>query len=287
MKYVDLELGETLEILLKTLTGVKSMMRMILLYIMLLGTACSNSHVYILSNDFLSPTETVNSANAVAPNNVDNEKSKTKSDNINSKAKDVTLLIPEGWHILEKEEPVKAEGDLNKDGIKDIAIVIEKTQESNERSLLIAFGNEDHTYSLSIIADNVVLGAFEGGGWGDPFDDLIIDRGSVVVSDFGGGITRWYHKYRFSFQDNDWYLIGATVGENHLIKESTEMGNDEDDYNLLTGDFISTRTNENGEVKTTKGNRGKRKLIKLREFDIDQMYNEIFIGLRKEVERIV
>lgn len=38
----------------------------------------------------------------------------------------------------------------------------------------------------SIIADKVVLKADEGGVWGNPFESLTIDRGSVVVSDYGG-----------------------------------------------------------------------------------------------------
>lgn len=255
------------------------MMKKVFLSFVLLGfiTACSNSYDDNSSNNFLSPepkvkpTETVNNDNNLVPNKVEKEKSKINSDDNNSNAKDVTSLIPTGWHILEHSEPVKAEGDLNKDGIQDIALIIERAIDIDARSLLIAFGTKENTYSLSIIADNVVLPVFAGGGYGDPFNGLNIDRGSVVVSDYGGSDDRWYHKYRFRFQDNDWFLIGATMGENHPIKEGTEMGNDVDDYNLLTGDFISTRTNENGEVKITKGNRGKKKLVKLREFDIDEM----------------
>ncbi|MDF2925802.1 MAG: hypothetical protein K0R57_4716 [Paenibacillaceae bacterium] len=170
---------------------------------------------------------------------------------------------------MESHAPVKAEGDLNKDGIPDMAIIIEKTEDSIEasRSLLIAFGTKEQTYLLSILAEHVILSESEGGVFGDPFDSMEIDRGSVVVSDYGGSNVRWYHKYRFRFQDNDWYLIGATTGTNYLISDAIGMGNSEDDYNLLTGDFIKKKTNEQGEVEITKGNRGKKQLIKLREFD--------------------
>jgi hypothetical protein len=196
------------------------------------------------------------------------------SDDSNSNAKDITSLIPTGWHILDvnyENAKAKAEGDLNKDGIQDIAIVIENTADIDDRSLLIAFGTKDNTYSLSIIADNVILGALDGGGWGDPFDGIIIDRGSVVVNDYGGSGQRWYHNYRFRFQENDWYLIGATMGWNHPIKEGTEMAFDTEDYNLLTGDYIFDKIEENGEEKITKGNRGKKKLVKLSDFNIDDM----------------
>jgi hypothetical protein len=245
-KFVNKTLGETLEILQKTLTEVKSMMKKILLHLVLIGylTACSNSsdgnstNVILSTEPIVKPTETANNDNNLAPNKVDNEKSKFNSDDSNSKAKEITSLIPTGWHILENREPVKVEGDLNKDGIQDIALIIEKTTDIDARSLLIAFGTKDNTYSLSIIADNVILPVIVGGGYGDPFDGLMIDRGSVVVSDFGGGSGRWFHKYRFRFQENDWYLIGATMGSNHSIKEDKEMVFDTEDYNLLTGDYI-------------------------------------------------
>ncbi|MNO65133.1 hypothetical protein D3C76_558760 [compost metagenome] len=188
-------------------------------------------------------------------------------------SKGITSIIPSGWRLFEivEGEPVTAEGDLNKDGISDIAAIIEETtldtEEAPPRALLIAFGTDENTYSLSIIAEHVVLTADEGGAWGDPFESLTIDRGSVVYSDYGGSNWRWYNKYRFRFQDHDWYLIGATMGTHHTMTASA----DEEDYNLLTGDYILKITDENGKVVTTKGNRGKKELIKLKEFNIEEM----------------
>ncbi len=185
-------------------------------------------------------------------------------------AQDVASLIPAGWNLLNDPQNVIAEGDLNRDGIPDVAMVIERAEGGLEapRSLLIAFGTKENTYSLSILAEHVILSAWEGGVFGDPFSGLSIDRGSVVVSDYGGSSTKWYHTYRFRFQDNDWYLIGATMGTIFPISEELGMGVDEDDYNLLTGDYISKRTNKAGAEEVTKGNRGKKPLVKLGEFDI-------------------
>ncbi|WP_373231368.1 hypothetical protein [Cohnella sp.] len=193
----------------------------------------------------------------------------------NSKVKDISSLIPDGWGILKAfdEELVKAEGDLNKDAINDIAIVIEEIKESEEapsRALLIAFRNKEGTLSLSIIAKKVILEKDEGGVWGDPFESLSIDRGSVLVSDYGGSNWRWYNRYRFRFQDNDWYLIGATMGS-YFTGNATMDNADEEDYNLLTGDYLIKRTDEEGYVKITKGNRGKKQLVKLSEFNIEDM----------------
>lgn len=269
------------------------MKKKILIYVVLLGilTACSNVDDNYSSNNSsteeleIKQAENKNDDNAQVQVEIDNEKSDFNGNDNNSKVKDVTSLIPSGWHILEDRfegKPVKAKGDLNKDGVEDVAIVIEKTQETEgekaqeseffgaPRSLLIAFGNEDNTFSLSIIADDVVLPEEAGGVWGDPFDSLTIDRGSVVLSDYGGSNWRWYNKYRFRFQDNDWFLIGATMGW-YFTGTSTSENGDEDDYNLLTGDYILRRTDENGKVKYIKGNRGKKKLVKLSEFNINDM----------------
>lgn len=183
---------------------------------------------------------------------------------------DFKSLVPTGWHILEKpkDKPAIAEGDLNKDGIPDIAAVIEKTETTGDdspRSLLIAFGTGNGNYTLSILADHVVLRANEGGPHGDPFDGILIDRGSVVLSDFGGSRWKWSDKYRFRFQNNDWYLIGLTK----TSYDGATTATDEDDYNLLTGDFIQTKT-DSGSAKPviTKGNRGP-KTVLLREFKAD------------------
>lgn len=197
--------------------------------------------------------------------------SANKAIEVPNKEEDLLSLIPKGWHILEKVEgePVKAVGDLNKDGINDIAVVIEEDKkaenEAPRRALLIAFGNKDNTYTLSTIAENAILKADEGGIWGDPLEGISIDRGSVLIKFYGGSNWRWYRTYRFRFQNNDWYLIGATLGS-YFTGTTTIDNADEEDYNLLTGDFIIKKADEKGNMKITKGNRGKRKLLKLKDF---------------------
>jgi hypothetical protein len=193
---------------------------------------------------------------------------KTKHPSVN----DITSLIPNGWHVLEivKGELVEAVGDLNNDGISDIVTVIEetsKTEEAPSRALIIAFGHKNKTYSLSIKAEKAILKSDEGGVWGDPFESVSIDRGSVLLSFYGGSIDRWYYLYRFRFQDNDWFLIGATLG-NYYTGTTTQDNADEEDYNLLTGDYVIKIQDEQGKSNTTKGNRGRKQLTKLKEFDV-------------------
>jgi hypothetical protein len=191
---------------------------------------------------------------------------KNKSDN---DIKGITSLIPSGWHVLQKDDGklAIAEGDLNKDGIADKAFVTEESKElDSPRNLLIVFGNKDNAYTLSIKAEKAILSGYEGGGFGDPFDNIQVDRGSILLKFFGGSSTRWYSYYRFRYQDNGWYLIGATEGSLVPIDDGT-MDNVEDDYNLLTGDYISRKLID-GKIKTIKGNRGKKDLLNLNNFDV-------------------
>lgn len=191
-----------------------------------------------------------------------------------SEAKNPAVLMPEGWQQLVRQSgPVRVEGDLNKDGIQDIAMVIEKLESGEdqvpERALLIAFGSKDGTYTRSIMADKAILKADEGGIWGDPLADIYIDRGSLIVSFYGGSNDRWYGNYRFRFQNEDWYLIGATVGS-FYSGTMTETTGDEEDYNLLTGDYVKRIVDDPKAEKITShtitGNMGKKKLLKLSDF---------------------
>jgi hypothetical protein len=202
-----------------------------------------------------------------------------KKDKIDNNAQDllkdnsgqhISAFIPEGW-----DELASAEGDLNKDGIIDKAIIIEKSNKSeldSPRSLLIAFGNENNTYKLSIRADKAILLKNEGGVFGDPFQDIVIDRGSVLLKFFGGASIKWNRYFRFRFQDNGWYLIGFTEGSYEAIGD--EMYYLENDYNLLTGDYDCISENlEDGKIKTIKDNIGKKQLLNLKDFVANEYYD--------------
>ncbi|WP_341282648.1 hypothetical protein [Paenibacillus sp. FSL H8-0537] len=85
---------------------------------------------------------------------------------------------------------------------------------------------------------------------------------------FGGSNWRWYNTYRFRYQDADWFLIGATTGSYFTGNELMENA-DEDDYNLLTGDFVKkTWDEEAGKQVIESGNRGEQELVKIQNFDV-------------------
>ncbi|WP_168120128.1 hypothetical protein [Paenibacillus sp. HB172176] len=218
------------------------------------------------------PVESVKPVESVEPTaSAGTEESST--DGKEAAGDDFSAILPQGWHLLESPPgtPVMIEGDLNKDGIDDIAAVIEKLESEEgaapSRSLLIALGTTAETYELSVIAENAILSADEGGVWGDPFESIAIDRGSIVVSHYGGSNWRWYSRYRFRYQDEDWYLIGATSGS-YNTGATTIENSDEEDYNLLTGDFSIRRMGDDGKTTTETGRGETHPLISLKEFDI-------------------
>ncbi|WP_105616414.1 hypothetical protein [Vallitalea okinawensis] len=188
-----------------------------------------------------------------------------------SSVENTLSFIPEGWSIAKNNmgELAEVEGDLNKDGINDKAIVIQNNaieDHAQDRDLLIAFGNSDGTYELSIRADKAILLSNEGGTFGDPFEGISIDRGSILLKFFGGSSEKWYYRFRFRFEDNGWYLIGATEGG--LINVNGNMEDINEDYNLLTGDYIINEL-EDGKLVTKKGKMDTKELIDLENFSLE------------------
>jgi hypothetical protein len=178
--------------------------------------------------------------------------------NVEKGDSDIGEFIPEGWEVLDS-----AEGDLNKDGINDKAFIIEPIDKLTlERNLLIAFGNKDGTYTLSINSRKAILLSHEGGPFGDPFLDICVDRGSVLIK-FMGGSIRWHKYYRFRYQDGDWYLIGFTEGGYERIGDG--MCCLQRDFNLITGDYIEDKI-ENGGIVAIERRLPKKQLRKLKDF---------------------
>lgn len=183
------------------------------------------------------------------------------------KGRTVESFVPEGWKLI-----AQTSGDLNKDGLSDIAGVVESSRkwegdsgDAAPRLLFIAFQGTDGLYRLSVQTEKAILREDQGGVWGDPFESLSVDRGSILIKFYGGSNYRWGYIYRFRYQDGGWYLIGATI-------DSYFTGTGEgftEDFNLLTGKMIRTKTDDKGRKKEETINRGKKKLIHLKDFDIN------------------
>jgi hypothetical protein len=177
---------------------------------------------------------------------------------IKSSGKSIEEFIPGDWKVLDK-----VEGDLNKDNMIDAAIVIEYTKEvtieSNEdgeetadtskpRVLFILLKDSAGTYNLSTQSNDFILLSSDGAMLGDPYSPMEIQNGSLILNFTGGGPSMWVLKYRFRYQNNDWYLIGAT--NTGLVRGTGDV--ETYDYNFITGDVEIKKGNISEEKEMKK-----------------------------------
>jgi len=82
---------------------------------------------------------------------------------------------------------------------------------------------------------------------GDPFQKIDIIRNCIVIDHFGGSREKWNYTHRYRFQNDNFYLIGATV-----IIESPCDYIESLDYNLSTAKAIYSTKKDNCENGTKK-----------------------------------
>ena len=152
-------------------------------------------------------------------------KDDTTSDNKEPEVcNDVKSFVPEGWEIVNQEK-----GDLNKDGISDVALVIQETDsekiekidgitlDSNPRELIILFGKaQKDCFELNTKSETFIV-AHEDEIMEDPFDGIEIKNGTLRITfkifySMGSWVSANYG-YIWRFQDDTFKLIGANSSE--------------------------------------------------------------------------
>lgn len=176
-----------------------------------------------------------------------------------------TIAAPAGYKKLGE-----ATGDLDKDGVAEKVAVFDterNTDMGTEREIQV-FKKTDGAWTLWHKSIGAVLPSENGGVMGDPFQDIKIENGSIVLFHFGGSRYKWTYTHRFRFQNSAWQLIGATVNNGTPCEYWENI-----DYNLSTGKVKyekETEDCEGGEdnVKTTKKSKDfTKKLAKLPPMD--------------------
>ncbi|GAB5551670.1 MAG: hypothetical protein Sapg2KO_12610 [Saprospiraceae bacterium] len=140
-----------------------------------------------------------------------------------------TIPTPEGFTVL-----LEAEGDLDKDRQAEKVVIYDtpiETEMGTERAIHI-FRKGPENWMLWHKTTGGILSSGHGGMFGDPLNDVRIERGCIVLEHFGGSRQKWAYLHRYRFQNEDWELIGTTVGFG-VPCESWETF----DYNLSTGNL--------------------------------------------------
>lgn len=121
-----------------------------------------------------------------------------------------TVAIPAGMTKLGE-----ASGDLDKDGQAEAVAVFDTGKEDDKFGIgtareLHVYKKKDGKWNLWKKAMGPVMSSESGGVMGDPFQEVKVDNGAIVLTQSGGSRYKWDYTHRFRFQDNDWKLIGAT-----------------------------------------------------------------------------
>ena len=107
-------------------------------------------------------------------------------------------FIAKGFTILDS-----ASGDLNKDGFRDVVLILKNSFEENNadttRPLLILHGNNSKTYTLAAKNEHAVLCQGCGGVLGDPYENVVIKNNYFSVEHYGGSNWRWTRIITFKY----------------------------------------------------------------------------------------
>ncbi len=179
--------------------------------------------------------------------------------------KDIRSFIPTGYDTIET-----ARGDLNRDGIEDAVLCLKSISEEsfemdNEppRILIVLFKDKKGSYQLAGKSAEVIMCVHCGDIFGDPFEEVSIEKGALRVHHYGGSNWRWGYTHKFRYQQNDFFLIGETKwsywSAMHCEKLDDFGGTEYMDINYLTGEYKEKKTSAD-DCKLLVDKKGKRKI---------------------------
>jgi len=136
--------------------------------------------------------------------------------------KSVLKLIPKGYSILNFTR-----GDLNLDKYDDAILILKQKGENKEelkRPLYILLGNSQGVFQKVAENNNSVLGFFDGGVFGDPFDGVDIKKGYFAINHYGGSNWRWSRViiFKYNKEKKNWFLY-KDLEESYHISNPTKV----------------------------------------------------------------
>ena len=200
----------------------------------------------------------------------------TFAENFPQKAKSINDFVPKGWKILKDENGSNfiAKGDLNKDNLEDVAIIIEKDDKKNikkndsfgpeelnlnPRILLVLFKEKDGTYILAAKNDKGFIkseGDEEATALADTLSDISIKNNVLkIVFNYFMSAGSWATStevYIFRFQNNRFELIGYENNgfmRNTGEEEGVSINFSTNKKKTTTGGNISGGNENNPKVK--------------------------------------
>ena len=186
------------------------------------------------------------------------------------------LPIPKNYSIVDT-----VKGDLNKDGIDELVIAY-NTQKEKEDAFesvpreLIIYKKESNNWIVWKKSKSALYGSRDGGMMGDPFGEIEIKNGILLVSQNGGSSWKWGHTDKYRYQDGEFYLIGYSSNYGRPCDYWTDV-----DFNLLTGKMIIKKEYESCE------NGDEQKIYKRENETVNKKGLKITMEKRNEKEIII
>jgi hypothetical protein len=137
----------------------------------------------------------------------------------------------------------EAYGDLDNDGVKEKVVVYNMSDKEDEingvdREVII-FKKDKEKWAIWQRSTNAVGNSKEGGMMGDPFEDIEVKNGVLLISQSGGSSWKWGHTDKYRYQNNQFELIGYTSNYGKPCEYWENF-----DFNVMTGKVVVSKEYE-------------------------------------------
>lgn len=152
------------------------------------------------------------------------------------------LPIPDNYSVVDS-----VSGDLDKDSITELVVVYNMGPENDIDGVpreLIIYKLKNNKWTEWKKSDQALYGSRDGGMMGDPFGEIEIKNGILLISQNGGSSWKWGFTDKYRFQDGEFYLIGYSSFAGKLCEYWEDI-----DFNLSTGKMIIKKEYEECETK--------------------------------------
>ncbi len=207
-------------------------------------------------------------------------------------SKNISDFVPEDYVIYKENGLEEIKGDLNKDGLEDLVLIIKKTGkegygenqfgkvvDKNRRGIIVLFNKGNH-YQLALKNYDCFTSENEDGGvYYAPELNIEIKNGNLLINYLHGRYGYW--SYTFRHRNNDFELIGYDASHNRGPMVESDISINFVTKKIIKNENINENAQDESEVvfKQTKQNIRLKELTRLSEIiDFDQLkISELYI----------